>query len=59
LIAGRGDAPDYLVTRNNWIDAVPPFVAYCVQVGVAHSAIQNLDLHVIRAKLAPLDLERR
>ncbi len=51
-------AADYLVTRNNGINRVLPFVAYRVEIGVAHSAIKNLDSDIIRAKVAPFYLER-
>jgi hypothetical protein len=42
---------------NDGVDRLPPFVARHVDVGVAHSAKENLELHVARPELATLDLE--
>src|SRR5580698_2022267 len=50
------------MTRNAWINCghhAFPLVAYLVQVRMADSAIQNVDLHVRRARLATPDGSRR
>ena len=38
---------------------VAPLVPYRMQIGVAHAAKQNVDLDVVRRRLAAADRERR
>jgi hypothetical protein len=47
------------VTRHHRIDALFPFIPRHVQVGVADATEQNLELDVVRADVAALDVEGR
>jgi hypothetical protein len=49
------DAPDDLVTRNAGVSRAAPLVPHCMQIRVAHAAKQNIDLDVIRRRLAAVE----
>ena len=52
------NAADDFMTGNSRIGGwhkAGPLVAHGVQVGMAHAAVQNLDLNIRRAGLAPLE----
>ena len=50
------DAADDLVTGHRRIKRVLPLVAGGVDVRMADAAIEDLDLHIVRARVAPFDL---
>jgi len=56
--ADRGDAADDLVAGHHRIERIAPVVAALVEIGVADAAIEDLDLHIARAGVAPLEAER-
>lgn len=58
LRADGHNATDDLVARNRWVERVLPFVARGVQVGMAHAAVGDVDLHVIHAQRTPGDFHR-
>ena len=55
--ADLGDSADDLVARHHRIDSVVPLVAGRMQVGMAHPAVEDFDLHVARTRLAPLEVK--
>ena len=62
ILPDRNHAPDNFMSRHNRIHRrhrVFPFITRQMQVRVAYAAIQNLDLHVVRKRLAPLKAVRR
>lgn len=50
--AGAGDATDNLVPGHHRIRGLAPLVAHHVQIGMAHAAIENLELDLRRARFA-------
>ncbi len=52
------DAADDLVARHRRIEGVLPLFSRSVQVRVSDAAIQDVNLDVIRARVAALDCER-
>ena len=56
--ANRADPADDLVARHHRVDAAAPFVAGLVQVGMAHAAVEDVDHHVVRARIAALERMR-
>ena len=48
-----------LVAGHHREDGAAPLVAGLVDVGVADAAVEDVDLHVVRAHLAAVELERR
>ena len=48
---------DDLVAGHHRIERIAPVVAGLMQVGMADAAIENVDLHVVRAGVAALDAE--
>jgi hypothetical protein len=59
VVTDGGDASDDLMPRNDWIDRLSPFVARHVQIGVTDAAVEDLDLDIVRANVAALNVERR
>ena len=55
LRAGVRDGADDLMAGHDGVDAVFPFVAGGVQVGVAHAAVEDVDLNVLRADVAAFE----
>ena len=55
MIADLDDAADDLVAGDHGKDRVVPLVLHLVNVRVADAAIENVDQHVVRTGLAPLD----
>src|SRR5208283_3398820 len=53
LLSHLGHSSHDLVAGNDRVGCVGPFVARGVQVGVAHAAVEDVNLHVLRAGLAP------
>ena len=53
------NATDNFVSRHARIRRAVPFVAGDVDIRVADAAIQNLNLHIVRAGRATLKVERR
>jgi hypothetical protein len=53
--ADRRHAPDDLVAGHGGILGEVPLVAREVQVGVADAAVEDLDLHIARERLAAFD----
>ena len=51
-------ASDDLVARHARIRRAAPFTARGVQIGVTHAAEENVDLDIVRGRLAPLDGKR-
>jgi hypothetical protein len=58
LIADGTHATNNLVTRDRGIECPGPFGAHRVQIRVANTAISDLDLNIMRARLTPLNVER-
>jgi hypothetical protein len=46
LVSDGGHPADDLVAGNDGVDRLLPLVARHVDVGVAHSAVENLELHI-------------
>jgi len=57
VAADSGHAADDLMPRHARIQRARPFRTHLVQVGMAHTAIGNGNLHVVRARCAPCDLQ--
>ena len=55
LATDAADAADDLMSGNVRIDGVVPFVAGGMQVGMADAAIEDLDLDILRARIAALE----
>ncbi len=53
-----GHPPDDLVARHARVDRVAPVVLGLVDVRVAHAAPEDVELHVGRADVRPLELDR-
>jgi len=56
--AHRRDAAHDFVARNAGVERAVPLGAHLVQIRVAHAAVGDVDLHVVRARRAPGDLHR-
>jgi len=46
-----------ILARHYRVDGVAPFIANRMQVGMADAAVLDLDLHVMGAGVAPLEIE--
>src|SRR6185312_11383677 len=57
LATDCADVADDLVARHAGIQRAAPFGAHGMQVGMADTAIGDLDLHILRAGRAALDVE--
>jgi hypothetical protein len=55
LGAHARDAADDLVAGHHRVDGAAPLVAHLVDVRVADAAVLNLDEHVARAHVAPVE----
>src|SRR6185437_2499792 len=55
VLADRRDGSDDFVARHGWVSRVAPFVAYGVQVRMAHAAELDVDGDVVRAGGAAFD----
>ncbi|MNG12224.1 hypothetical protein D3C84_958230 [compost metagenome] len=53
--AHGGDLADDLVTRHQRVDGNAPFIAGLMDIGVAHTTVENLDRHIVRAQGAALE----
>jgi hypothetical protein len=58
LAADRADESHDFVTWNARINRALPFGPHLVEVRVADAAISDVDLHIVRTRLAALDLDR-
>lgn len=56
--AHRSHPTDDFVARDRRIKCVVPFIARSMQIGVAHATVENVDLHIIVAWRAALELIR-
>ncbi len=60
IAADGGDTADNFVPGNARIDGAPaPFISRCVNVGMADAAIVYIDGDIFRARIAPVNGERR
>ncbi len=59
IVTSRGNATDDLVARYHWVFSVPKVIGGKMDIGMAHTAIENLDGNIIRAWFAPIDGYRR
>ena len=58
-IQPHGDnAPDDFVSRDHGIDRVAPVVARLMQIGMADAAVEDLDRHIVGARIAAFELKR-
>ncbi len=57
-VADRAHRADDLMARHARVERPVPFRANLVQVGMAHAAIGDLDLHIVRTGRAAFDVER-
>ncbi len=53
--AGLGHPADHFMPRQARVDRVMPFVAGLMQIGMADAAIENFDLNIRRAGVAPVE----
>src|SRR6185312_1539562 len=58
LLADPDHPPDDFVARYDRVDGGLPLVPGLVQVGMAHAAIEDLDLNVVRTGSTPLERKR-
>ncbi len=52
------DLADDLVAGHHRVERVVPVVANLMEIGVADAGVENLDLDIVRAGFAPLEIER-
>ena len=57
--ADLDDASDDFLARHARVGGAVPFVAGNMHVRVADAAVKNLDLHIVRAGIPALKVERR
>ena len=54
-VAYGADVTDDFVTGHHRENAATPLAACLVDIRVAHAAVGNLDLHIVRTGCAPFD----
>ena len=57
MAAGHNHPAEDFMARQHRLEGLAPFIAHGVQVGMAGAAVLDLDLHVMRAGVAPLEVE--
>src|SRR5436305_827110 len=59
LRSDAGYAADDFMARHHRVNTVAPVIASLMQIGVADTAVQNVDHDIVRTRLAALKKKRR
>jgi hypothetical protein len=57
LLADCRHAANDFVARHHGVDGISPFIADCMQIGMAHTAVKDIDLHIVRQWSAALKIQ--